>query len=569
MSISQNYLSKVGMQKHQVDLGFFGDNNSDSGSPTDSEERSESLVETASIAALFPANESDTDGSSESNEIPPIFSYCPNSIASFFSPARSSVSENPSIRANEPTSLSISLLFPPTMSETETNDSCSEFDEAVEARFSNSIVSFFPPAKSQTDSVSENDDINPTDPSIPASTRPTRRTIQTSSFRDPFRLLRQFLRQSWVREFSGRERKPISVDSFDPFDIYFKLRALQIATNFFSKLNKLGQGGFGSVYKGLMPNGQEVAVKKHSLESCQGMIEFTNELKLLHKLQHKNLATLYGCCIEGPEKMLIYEYLPNKSLNYFLFDKEKSASLDWPTRFRIVTGIMRGLQYLHEEAPLRVIHRDIKVSNILLDEHLNPKISDFGLAMLFPGDDTHVDRICGTCGYMAPEYAMEGYLSVKTDVFSYGVLVLEIVSGRKNHDTKLSSEKQDLLNYTWMLYQAGRTLELIDPTVAKYNPDEAAMCIQLGLLCCQQSVAERPDINAVHLMLLGDSFTLPRPGKPGIQGRGGRWTSTSTALTNTNASSTLTGATKASGGGSFVEEYSRNSVSVSSIDEGR
>ncbi|KAK4595082.1 hypothetical protein RGQ29_018725 [Quercus rubra] len=203
--MSQNYLSKVGMQKYQVDLGFFGNNNLDPGSPTDSEERSESLLESVSIPALFPANKSDTDGSSESNEIPPIFSYCPNSIASFFSPARSSVSENPSIRANEPTSLSISLLFPPTMSEMETNDGCSGFDEAVEARFSYSKVSFFPPAKSRTDSVSENDDINQTDPSIPASARPTRRTIQTTSFRDPFRLLRQFLRQSWVREFSGND----------------------------------------------------------------------------------------------------------------------------------------------------------------------------------------------------------------------------------------------------------------------------------------------------------------------------------------------------------------------------
>ncbi|XP_075647161.1 uncharacterized protein LOC142618079 [Castanea sativa] len=185
MSISQNYLSEVGLQKHQVDLGFFGNNNSDPGSPTDGEERSESLVESVSIPALFPANKSDTDGSSESNEIPPIFSYCPNSIASFFSPARSSVSENPSIRANEPTTLSISLLFPPTMSETETNDSCSEFDEAVEARFSYSIVSFFPPAKSQTNSVSENDDIN----SIPASARPTRRMIQTTDFRGKFSFL--------------------------------------------------------------------------------------------------------------------------------------------------------------------------------------------------------------------------------------------------------------------------------------------------------------------------------------------------------------------------------------------
>ncbi|GMY15317.1 cysteine-rich receptor-like protein kinase 10 [Fagus crenata] len=355
-------------------------------------------------------------------------------------------------------------------------------------------------------------------------------------------------------------------------DLFFELRALEVATNFFSDLNKLGHGGFGPVYKGLMPNGEEVAVKKLSLESRQGLREFTNEVKLLLKIQHKNLVTLFGCCAEGPEKMLIYEYLSNKSLDYFLFDKEKSASLDWPTRFRIITGITRGLQYLHEEAPVRIIHRDIKASNILLDEQLNPKISDFGLARLFPGDDTHVNtfRISGTHGYMAPEYAMHGYLSVKTDVFSYGVLVLEIVSGRKNNDGRLGSEKADLLSYTWKLYQAGRTLELVDTSLAKYNPDEAAMCIQLGLLCCQQSVADRPDMNSIHLMLSSDSFTLPRPGKPGIQGRGRRWTTTSSsAFTNTNASSMLTGVTKASGSSSLVEEYSRNSISVSSIDEGR
>ncbi|XP_015882985.3 cysteine-rich receptor-like protein kinase 44 isoform X2 [Ziziphus jujuba] len=356
------------------------------------------------------------------------------------------------------------------------------------------------------------------------------------------------------------------------WNLFFELRTLQIATSFFSDLNKLGHGGFGPVYKGLMPNGQEIAVKTLSVDSRQGVREFTNEVKLLLKIQHKNLVTLLGCCVEGPEKMLVYEYLPNKSLDYFLFDKEKSASLDWTTRFRIITGVARALLYLHEEAPTRIIHRDIKASNILLDAKLNPKISDFGLARLFPGDDTHLNtfKISGTYGYMAPEYAMRGYLSVKTDVFSYGVLVLEIVSGRKNQDKQLGVEKADLLSYSWKLYQGGRAMELVDPTLTKCNRDEAAMCIQLGLLCCQSIVSDRPDMNSIHLMLSSDSFTLPRPGKPGIQGRTGRWTTTTTsAFTSTNASTAYTGNTKASAGSSFVEDYSRNSISFSSIDEGR
>ncbi|CAA3023230.1 G-type lectin S-receptor-like serine/threonine-protein kinase B120 [Olea europaea var. sylvestris] len=357
-------------------------------------------------------------------------------------------------------------------------------------------------------------------------------------------------------------------------DLFFSLQTLQIATNFFSDLNRLGHGGFGPVYKGLMPNGQEVAVKKLSLNSRQGLKEFTNEVKLLLRIQHRNLVTLLGCCVEGPEKMLVYEYLPNRSLDYFLFDKEKSRLLDWKKRYQIVSGIARGLLYLHEEAPERIIHRDIKASNILLDEQLIPKISDFGLARLFPGDDTHLNtfRISGTHGYMAPEYAIRGYLSVKTDVFSFGILVLEIVSGRKNHDGFLDAQKADLLNYTWTLFEAGKSEELVKGSLDKYNPEEAAICIQLGLLCCQASIADRPDMNSVNLMLSSDSFTLPRPGKPGIHGRVGRFTTTSSApfTNNTNGSTiTQTGGTKVSIGSSFVEDYSRNSISHSSMEEGR
>ncbi|GJZ33351.1 cysteine-rich receptor-like protein kinase 10 [Tanacetum coccineum] len=318
--------------------------------------------------------------------------------------------------------------------------------------------------------------------------------------------------------------------------------------------------------KGVLPNGQEVAIKKLSLTSRQGVREFTNEVKLLLKIQHKNLVMLLGCCVEGPEKMLVYEYLPNKSLDYILFNKEKSPSLHWTQRFQIIVGVIRGLLYLHEEAPIRIIHRDIKASNILLDEKLNPKISDFGLARLFPGDDTHLNtfRISGTHGYMAPEYAMHGYLSVKADVFSFGILVLEIVSGRKVNERQLGAEKSDLLTYTWNLFQTGKQLELVDGSLDTCNLSEAAMCIQMGLLCCQAIVADRPDMNALHLMISNESFTLPRPGKPGLQGRGGRWTTTtSSTLTSTDAT-TLTKPSVTSS----IEEYSKNSISMSSMNEG-
>ncbi|XP_021909119.1 cysteine-rich receptor-like protein kinase 10 [Carica papaya] len=301
-------------------------------------------------------------------------------------------------------------------------------------------------------------------------------------------------------------------------------------------------------------------------------MKFRNEVKLLTEIHHENLVTLLGYCEEGPERMLVYEYLPNGNLDNFLFDKDKSLCLDWTTRFQIVTEVARGILYLHEEVPERIIHRDIKASNILLDEQLNPKISGFGWARLFPGEDTHVNtfRIFGTHDYMAPEYALHGYLSVKTDVFSYGVLLLEIVSGRRNHDGRLGKEMPDLMNYAWTLYKDGKMLELMDSSLAKYNRDEAAMCIQLGLLCCQQSITDRPDMNSVCLMLSRDTFTLPKPGKPGIQGRLGRWTTTSaSAFTNTNATSTNTGITNASGGSSYAEDYSRNSITVSSFDEGR
>ncbi|CAA7043176.1 unnamed protein product [Microthlaspi erraticum] len=367
--------------------------------------------------------------------------------------------------------------------------------------------------------------------------------------------------------------------------IFFDLQELEIATELFSEKNRLGHGGFGPVYKGLMPNGEEIAVKKLSVNSRQGSREFTNEVKLLLRIQHKNLVSLLGCCFHGPEKILVYEYLPNRSLDYFLFDKINPGLLDWYNRWRIIVGVARGLLYLHEEAPIRIIHRDIKASNILLDNDLNPKISDFGLARLFPGDGTHTNtfRISGTYGYMAPEYALHGLLSVKSDVFSFGVLVLEIVSGRKNQNSRLGPEMADLLSYAWKMYQEGKILELVDQSLAgAYNRDEAATCLIIGLLCCQQITSNRPDMNSIHQMLSSDSFDLPRPGRPGLQGRrGGGYTSTGTGTVVGSKSFGLTGSEQnsfksRSGGGSrasrqnsIIEEYSRNSISMSSFAEGR
>ncbi|KAF3573000.1 hypothetical protein F2Q69_00060651, partial [Brassica cretica] len=214
----------------------------------------------------------------------------------------------------------------------------------------------------------------------------------------------------------------------------FEFQVLAKATDHFSHRNKLGQGGFGPVYKGKLSEGQEIAVKRLSRASRQGLEELMNEVVVISKLQHRNLVRVLGCCIEGEERLLVYEYMPNKSLDAYLFDPTKQKILDWKTRFNIMEGISRGLLYLHRDSRLRIIHRDLKTSNILLDDNLNPKISDFGLARVFEANEDAAEtrRVVGTYGYMSPEYAMEGYFSEKSDVFSLGVIFLEIISGRRN-----------------------------------------------------------------------------------------------------------------------------------------
>ncbi|XP_050212572.1 cysteine-rich receptor-like protein kinase 10 [Mercurialis annua] len=299
--------------------------------------------------------------------------------------------------------------------------------------------------------------------------------------------------------------------------LHFDLNKIKSATSNFSVNNKLGEGGFGTVYKGIFPDGQEIAVKKLSKNSVQGGEEFKNEVVLLAKLQHRNLVRLQGFCLEGEEKILIYEFVPNKSLDYFLFDPEKQAQLDWSRRYKIVGGIARGILYLHEDSRLRIIHRDLKVSNILLDKDMNPKISDFGMARIFVVDQTQAstNRIVGTYGYMSPEYAMHGQFSVKSDMYSFGVLVLEIVCGKKNSFFDQVEGANDLVSYVWKHWRDGTPMEVLDPTLKdKYSRNEVLRCIQIGLLCVQEDPADRPTMATVVLMLNSFSVTLPVPQHP-------------------------------------------------------
>uniref|UniRef100_A0A804MRK4 non-specific serine/threonine protein kinase n=1 Tax=Zea mays TaxID=4577 RepID=A0A804MRK4_MAIZE len=221
------------------------------------------------------------------------------------------------------------------------------------------------------------------------------------------------------------------------------------ATVNFSPKNMIGEGGFGPVYKGVLTDGQEVAIKRLSARSRQGLVEFKNEIQVIAKLQHRNLVRLLGCCIHEEEKMLVYEYLTNKSLDHFIFDPIRQASLDWKRRIKIVDGIAQGLLYLHNLSRIRIIHRDLKAGNILLDSDLNPKISDFGMARIFPSDATQAtaSRLVGTYGYMAPEYVSDGLLSIKSDVFSFGVLLLEIISGKRSSGFQHNGEFYNLLEY--------------------------------------------------------------------------------------------------------------------------
>ncbi|PIA26636.1 hypothetical protein AQUCO_09100061v1 [Aquilegia coerulea] len=299
----------------------------------------------------------------------------------------------------------------------------------------------------------------------------------------------------------------------------FLYEALFSATKGFHPDNKLGQGGFGPVFKGKLEDGREVAVKQLSQSSNQGKREFMNEAKLLARVQHRNVVNLLGYCIHGTEKLLVYEYLPHQSLDKFLFNNRKREELDWKKRHGVIVGVARGLLYLHEDSHISIIHRDIKASNILLDERWAPKIADFGMARLFPEDQTVNTRIAGTNGYMAPEYSMHGQLSIKADVYSFGVVMLELISGQKNSTFNLDKDARNLLEWAWKLYKKERSLEMMDVVMAaEEDTEQVAICIKIGLLCVQADPKLRPTMRRVVVMLTKKSSNLEEPTKPGYPG---------------------------------------------------
>ncbi|GMH27651.1 hypothetical protein Nepgr_029494 [Nepenthes gracilis] len=301
----------------------------------------------------------------------------------------------------------------------------------------------------------------------------------------------------------------------------FKYSTLERATRSFAGDNMLGQGGFGTVYKGTLPDGREIAVKRLYFNNKHRVAELYNEVNIISRVEHKNLVRLLGCSCSGPESLLVYEYLPNKSLDRFIFDPIRGKILNWKRRYHIIVGTAEGLVYLHENSDVRIIHRDIKASNILLDARFHAKISDFGLARSFQEDKSHISTaIAGTLGYMAPEYLAHGQLTEKADVYSFGVLMLEIVTGRQNNSSKSLKDRESLVTTVWKNFQQQNAEELFDPNLLLHNDDEGSIkeevlrIMHIGLLCSQESPTLRPSISRVLQMLRKKDRHLPAPTSP-------------------------------------------------------
>ncbi|CAA3005910.1 cysteine-rich receptor kinase 42 [Olea europaea subsp. europaea] len=318
----------------------------------------------------------------------------------------------------------------------------------------------------------------------------------------------------WNKRNQARKNLGLISCSYNKSNLNFKYETLEKATNYFDPSRKVGQGGAGAVYRGTLTNGKTVAVKRLFFSTRQWVDEFFNEVNLISGIQHKNLVKLLGCSIEGPESLLVYEFVPNKSLEQYLFDDKKVKILSWKERYNIIVGTAEGIAFLHGGSEYRIVHRDIKTSNVLLDENLNPKIADFGLARSFAVDRSHLSTgIAGTLGYMAPEYLVKGQLTEKADVYSFGVLVLEMVCNRKSN--AFVEDSGSLLQSVWKLYKTNRLTESVDPSLEGDFPEcEAWRVLKIGLLCTQASVSLRPSMSEVVQMLTDFDCQIPEPNQP-------------------------------------------------------
>ncbi|XP_020574174.1 probable serine/threonine-protein kinase PBL21 [Phalaenopsis equestris] len=297
--------------------------------------------------------------------------------------------------------------------------------------------------------------------------------------------------------------------------VSFTFKDLATATQSFKQSNLLGEGGFGKVYSGRLESGQIVAIKRLNLEGLQGAKEFLTEVLILSTLQHSNLVNLVGYCTEGDQRLLVYEFMPKGSLEDHLFCRPAVALLDWNTRIKIALGSAHGLAYLHDVANPPVIYRDMKAANVLLDDDFNPKLSDFGLAKIGPvGDNTHVStRVMGTYGYCAPDYAMSGKLTMKSDIYSFGVLVLELITGRKAFDSSKTAAEQNLV--TWaspFLNDRRRFRKLADPSLQGCYPGKPFhQLVVIASMCLQEQPHFRPIIGDVVVAI---NYVASQPYSP-------------------------------------------------------
>ncbi|XP_054781779.1 L-type lectin-domain containing receptor kinase IV.1-like [Prosopis cineraria] len=291
----------------------------------------------------------------------------------------------------------------------------------------------------------------------------------------------------------------------------FKYKDIYLATKGFREKELLGSGGFGKVYKGTMPSSKiEVAVKKVSHESRQGMREFIAEIVSIGRLRHRNLVSLLGYCRRKGELLLVYDFMPNGSLDKYLYNQPMAVTLSWLQRFRIIKGVASGLCYLHEEWDQLVVHRDIKASNVLLDSDFNGRLGDFGLARLYDhGNDPTTTHVVGTLGYLAPETTRTGRATTKSDVFSFGAFLLEVVCGSRPIEQGSEGESVVLVDWVYGYWQRGEIIEAKDENLRRdYIAEEVELVLKLGLLCSNSQPSNRPSMRQVVQYLNGD-VTLP------------------------------------------------------------